>query len=63
ALGARLGGATAYEGGVEERAVLGRGDSPTVADVRRAVTLTRRVQDITAAMCVGGLLAVAFASR
>lgn len=63
ALGVRLGGATAYEGGVEERAVLGRGDSPTVADVRRAVTLTRRVQDITAAMCVGGLLVAAFASR
>ncbi|MFC3849874.1 CobD/CbiB family cobalamin biosynthesis protein [Corynebacterium hansenii] len=63
ALGVRLGGATAYEGGVEHRAVLGNGSSPTVADVRRAVTLTRRVQDITAAICVGGLLVAAIAAR
>lgn len=63
ALGVRLGGTTEYEGGVEERAVLGRGESPTVADVRRAVTLTRRVQDITAAICVGGLLLAALPAR
>lgn len=63
ALGVRLGGATEYEGGVEERAVLGRGPSPSVADVRRAVTLTRRVQDITVGICVGGLLLAAFAAR
>ena len=59
ALGVRLGGATAYDGGVEHRATLGTGHSPTVADVRRAVRLTRRVQDITAALCLGGLLLAA----
>lgn len=63
ALGVRLGGATAYAGGVEQRAVLGDGHAPGVADVRRAVDLTRRVQDITAAMCVGGLVAAAFVPR
>lgn len=61
ALGVRLGGATAYDGGVEHRATLGAGHSPTVADVRRAVRLTRRVQDITAALCLGGLLIAAAA--
>lgn len=59
ALGVRLGGVTAYDGGVEHRATLGTGHSPTVADVRRAVRLTRRVQDITAALCLGGLLLAA----
>lgn len=61
ALGVRLGGVTAYDGGVEQRATLGTGHSPTVADVRRAVRLTRRVQDITAALCLGGLLIAAAA--
>ena len=59
ALGVRLGGATAYDGGVEHRATLGTGHAPAVADVRRAVRLTRRVQDITAALCLGGLLLAA----
>ncbi|WP_257995937.1 CobD/CbiB family cobalamin biosynthesis protein [Corynebacterium xerosis] len=61
ALGVRLGGATAYDGGVEHRATLGTGHSPAVADVRRAVRLTRRVQDITAALCLGGLVLAAAA--
>ncbi|MFD5867772.1 cobalamin biosynthesis protein [Corynebacterium sp. NPDC060344] len=63
ALGVRLGGATEYAGGVEERAVLGRGESPSVADVRRAVRLSLRVQDITAGLCIGGLLVAAAAAR
>ncbi|WP_295629458.1 adenosylcobinamide-phosphate synthase CbiB [uncultured Corynebacterium sp.] len=62
ALGVRLGGRTEYAGGVEDRAVLGRGPAPTVDDVRRAVTLTRRVQAVTAGLCLGGLLAAACAS-
>ena len=61
ALGVQLGGPTNYPGGVEMRPTLGTGPAPRVADVRRAVTLTRRVQDIVAALCIGGVLVVALA--
>ncbi|MDN8625128.1 MULTISPECIES: CobD/CbiB family cobalamin biosynthesis protein [Corynebacterium] len=44
ALGVQLGGATQYSYGVEMRPVMGEGPAPTIADVRRAVTLSRGVQ-------------------
>ncbi len=44
ALGVRLGGRTGYRHGVEIRPVLGTGPVPAVADLRRAVRLSRAVQ-------------------
>jgi adenosylcobinamide-phosphate synthase len=44
ALGVRLGGPTQYHYELQIRPALGDGSSPTVADVRRAVRLSRAVQ-------------------
>ncbi|MFJ3906732.1 cobalamin biosynthesis protein [Streptomyces sp. NPDC090025] len=55
ALGVRLGGTLAYGGRVEHRPVLnGRGRAVEVADIERAVRLSRRVTWLTLAVCVGG---------
>ena len=43
ALGLRLGGSNAYAGRVEQRAVLGRGRSPEIADIPCSTGLARRV--------------------
>jgi adenosylcobinamide-phosphate synthase len=43
-LGVRLGGTTVYRGRVEDRPQLGTGRPPAVADIRRAVRLSRAVQ-------------------
>lgn len=49
ALGVRLGGVNSYDGRVEERPELGDGRPPEVADIRRAVRLSRAVT-LTAAL-------------
>ncbi|MDO4760923.1 MAG: adenosylcobinamide-phosphate synthase CbiB [Corynebacterium sp.] len=49
ALGVQLGGKTQYAHGVEMRPVLGTGATPTVADVRKAVRLSRNTQFLVAA--------------
>ncbi|MYV67357.1 cobalamin biosynthesis protein, partial [Streptomyces sp. SID2131] len=57
ALGVRLGGTLSYGGRVEHRPVLnGEGRDVEVADVERAVALSRRVTALTLAACVGGRL-------
>ncbi|MEU0233137.1 MULTISPECIES: cobalamin biosynthesis protein [unclassified Streptomyces] len=57
ALGVRLGGTLSYGGRVEHRPVLnGEGRTVEVADVERAVALSRRVTALTLAACVGGRL-------
>jgi adenosylcobinamide-phosphate synthase len=53
ALGVRLGGPTQYAHELEIRPTLGDGRSPTAADLRRAVRLSRAVQ------AAAGVLAVA----
>ncbi|OBA78090.1 cobalamin biosynthesis protein [Mycobacterium sp. 1164966.3] len=55
ALGVRLGGPTQYHHGLQIRPQLGDGRAPTVADLRRAVRLSRVVQ--AAAAVLAGLLA------
>lgn len=55
ALGVRLGGPTQYRHELQIRPTLGDGREPTVADLRRAVTLSSLVQ--AGAMLVAGLLA------
>ncbi|KZS71552.1 cobalamin biosynthesis protein [Mycobacterium kansasii] len=55
ALGVRLGGPTRYRHGLQIRPTLGDGRQPTVADLRRAVLLSRAVQ-AGAAVGVGLLL-------
>jgi adenosylcobinamide-phosphate synthase len=60
ALGVRLGGPTHYHHELQIRPTLGAGPQPTVADLRRAVALSRAVQ-AGAALLVGAL-AVAFAT-
>ncbi|MCF8607890.1 cobalamin biosynthesis protein [Gordonia sp. HY442] len=52
ALGISLGGRTEYAHGVEDRPRLGDGPPPTAADLRAAVTLSRRVQRVSAAAAV-----------
>ncbi|WP_433026484.1 cobalamin biosynthesis protein [Actinomycetospora sp. CA-053990] len=52
ALGLRLGGRTVYPYGVQDRPVLGDGRAPTVADLPRAVRLSRLVSATTAALAV-----------
>lgn len=47
ALGVRLGGRTQYRHGTENRPTLGDGASPTARDLRRAVTLSTRVQELS----------------
>lgn len=61
ALGVRLGGPTQYAHQLEIRPTLGDGRIPEVADVARAVRLSRAVQAAAAAVAV--LLAVSVASR
>ncbi|MGW0117228.1 cobalamin biosynthesis protein [Streptomyces sp. NPDC003327] len=57
ALGVRLGGTLSYGGRVEHRPVLnGEGRPVEVADIERAVRLSRRVTGLTLAACVGGRL-------
>ncbi|MEK9522128.1 cobalamin biosynthesis protein [Streptomyces sp. NPDC087908] len=57
ALGLRLGGTLAYGGRVEHRPVLnGGGRDVEVADIDRAVRLSRRVTVLTLAACAGGRL-------
>jgi adenosylcobinamide-phosphate synthase len=55
ALGVRLGGPTQYPHELQIRPQLGDGRAPTVADLRRAVRLSRVVQ--AAAAVLAGLLA------
>ena len=52
ALGLRLGGRTVYPYGVQDRPVLGDGRAPTVADLPRAVRLSRLVGVATASLAV-----------
>jgi adenosylcobinamide-phosphate synthase len=52
ALGLRLGGRTVYPYGVQDRPVLGDGRAPGVADLTRAVRLSRAVGLATAALAV-----------
>ena len=52
ALGLRLGGRTVYPYGVQDRPVLGDGRAPTVADLPRAVRLSRLVGVATAVLAV-----------
>ena len=47
ALGVRLGGRTVYASGVEDRALLGRGQAPTPADLPRTISLASRVGALT----------------
>ncbi|MFI0985470.1 cobalamin biosynthesis protein [Streptomyces exfoliatus] len=57
ALGVRLGGTLSYGGRVEHRPVLnGEGRPVEVADIDRAVRLSRRVTGLTLAACTGGRL-------
>jgi adenosylcobinamide-phosphate synthase len=51
-LGVRLGGANSYGGHMERRPVLGEGPTPTVADLHRAVRLTRVVSAAAAVTAV-----------
>lgn len=64
ALGIRLGGANAYDDGVERRPLMGDGPVPGIADVRRAVRLGRVVTGLAwvAGAGVTGLAYVAGAS-
>ncbi|MCJ0978344.1 cobalamin biosynthesis protein [Rhodococcus sp. ARC_M12] len=57
ALGLQLGGRTQYRHGVENRPTLGDGPSPTAPDLRRAVALSTRVQELSAV--ASAILAVA----
>ncbi|WP_328310732.1 cobalamin biosynthesis protein [Actinomycetospora sp. NBC_00405] len=52
ALGLRLGGRTVYPYGVQDRPVLGDGRPPAVADLPRAVRLSRLVSAATTALAV-----------
>ena len=52
ALGVRLGGPTQYHHGLQIRPTLGNGREPTVADLRRAVALSRAVQAAAALLIV-----------
>ncbi|MFE4591354.1 cobalamin biosynthesis protein [Streptomyces laurentii] len=57
ALGVRLGGTLSYGGRIEHRPVLNaRGRAVEVADIDRAVRLSRRVTWLTLAGCAGGRL-------
>jgi adenosylcobinamide-phosphate synthase len=53
ALGVRLGGPTQYQHELQIRPTLGDGRQPTLADLRRAVALSRMVQLATAALLAG----------
>lgn len=59
ALGVRLGGTLSYGGRVEHRPVLnGDGRPVEVADIDRAVRLSRRVTWLTLAACAGGRILI-----
>jgi adenosylcobinamide-phosphate synthase len=59
ALGVRLGGTLSYGGRVEHRPVLNaRGRTVEVADIERAVRLSRRVGMLALVTCAGARLAV-----
>jgi adenosylcobinamide-phosphate synthase len=60
ALGVRLGGINVYDGRPERRATLGSGPPPGVADIKRAVRLSR---DVTAAAAAAAAGAAMVASR
>jgi adenosylcobinamide-phosphate synthase len=60
ALGVRLGGTNFYEGRPECRATLGSGPAPRVADIARAVRLSR---DVTAAAAVAAIVALLCSTR
>ncbi len=55
-LGIRLGGPTVYQGRVESRPALGRGRQPELADIHRAVRLSRAVQYGALALCAAAAL-------
>jgi adenosylcobinamide-phosphate synthase len=57
ALGVRLGGANSYGGRVEHRPELGDGAGPGLADVRRAVRLSRLVSATALALAAAGAAA------
>ncbi|CCQ16085.1 Cobalamin biosynthesis protein CobD [Rhodococcus sp. AW25M09] len=57
ALGLQLGGRTQYRHGIEIRPTLGDGPAPTARDLRRAVGLSTRVQELSAV--ASAILAVA----
>ncbi|WP_318207113.1 cobalamin biosynthesis protein [Streptomyces sp. SJL17-1] len=64
ALGVRLGGTLSYAGRVEHRPVLnGTGRAVEVADIDRAVRLSRRITGLTLAACVGGRTIVSALKR
>jgi adenosylcobinamide-phosphate synthase len=63
ALGVRLGGPTRYPHGLEIRPALGDGPPPQVADLRRAVTLSRLVQTAAAALAIAGVSACGRSGR
>lgn len=52
ALGVRLGGPTQYQHELQIRPTLGDGVPPSLADLRRAVQLSRAVQAAAAALCL-----------
>lgn len=52
ALGVRLGGPTQYRHELEIRPTLGQGPAPSVADLRRAVRLSRLVQAVSLAVAL-----------
>jgi adenosylcobinamide-phosphate synthase len=52
ALGVRLGGPTAYQYELQIRPTLGEGVPPSVADLRRAVQLSRAVQAAATLLCL-----------
>ncbi|MBF6157742.1 cobalamin biosynthesis protein [Nocardia cyriacigeorgica] len=54
ALGVRLGGATRYRHGTEQRPVLGAGPAPAVPDLRRAVRMSEAVQ-LAAVVALAGV--------
>jgi adenosylcobinamide-phosphate synthase len=58
ALGVQLGGKTTYASGTEDRPVLGSGSAPAVADIDRAVRLSRLVQASALAVLAGGVVVV-----
>jgi adenosylcobinamide-phosphate synthase len=55
ALGVRLGGPTQYAHELEIRPTLGDGRAPEVADLARAVTLSRVVQAVVVAVCLSAV--------
>jgi adenosylcobinamide-phosphate synthase len=63
ALGVRLGGPTQYRHELQIRPTLGDGPQPTLADLRRAVALSRAVQAAAVAVVLAGVSAVTWRRR